>query len=112
MTLKETLDAATTPKERDTLLANIWKTFISTQAYEALLLVLYDIQAEANARLLSPTASNIERTHAAGQSYVLQRFLSTLRAAISFDPEKADYNEPDFGDENNTPAPPDPFTTI
>lgn len=112
MTLKEILNTAETPKARDRILSNIWKNFATTQSYEALLLILHELLSEANTRLLGPTSSNIERTHAAGQAFVVQRLLATMQAAVSFDPEKADYSEPDFGDENSTPAPPDPFTTI
>jgi len=90
MTLAERLSGMK-PAESDAYLANIWRGFVNTEAYEALHFVLAEVAEEANGLLLGPQTEDRSRAHAAGQVMAVRRILVTMQRNVSFRPEDAKY---------------------
>lgn len=104
--------AELSPQESDRLLAGIWKSFVHTEAYEALQLALDALRASAAPALLNPTSAADVRAHAAGQTLAVDRLLATIRAAATFDPDTAEYGPAETGPADSGMATPDPFTIL
>lgn len=87
------------PQESDALLSRIWRDFSHTEAHSALLLTIDSLTREAELPLLHPATLARTRAYAAGQVAGLRRLLTSMSAAITFDPATADYSnqgpEPD-----------------
>lgn len=87
------------PDKADAVRARIWKEFHGTDAYMALLDLLHESLAASDAKLLAPDSSPHSRSYSAGGSAAVRRILTTIGAAISFDPADAVYansTQPDF----------------
>lgn len=80
-----------TPAESDAYLAAIWRQFVASEPFEALHFALLEIAEQANGLLLSPTAEDRARAHAAGQVTAIRRLLATIQQNSTFDPSKAQY---------------------
>jgi len=89
------------PQESDAYLSTLWRQFAGSEQHDALLLAIAEIVHHAEAGLFSPHTRDPARAHFAGQVAALRRLQITIQAAISFDPDRADYTpaEPVFSDE-------------
>jgi hypothetical protein len=76
----------------DALLSKIWKDFAHTEAYEAFSLAVSDLLEIHESGLLSAETAPTVRAYHAGAVAALRRLVVTSNAAITFDPDQADYS--------------------
>jgi hypothetical protein len=101
-----------TPGDSDAYLSNIWKQFRTTEAFEALMIMMLQANKEAEQALLDPNTEDRKRAHAAGQCASIKRLVTSIQAAISFDPTTAEYHQPEDEVGDNEEPPPDTFQVI
>jgi len=90
--------ASLPPDKADAVRARIWHDFQGTDAYMALLDVLHESLSSSESTLLAPDSPPHARTYSAGGAAAVRRILTTIGAALTFDPTTAVYTEtdPDF----------------
>ena len=103
MALKESLASLKSAKEQDVYLSGVWKNFATTEAFQALSMLLGDIQIDAERNLLSADTTDFARAHAAGQVFCLRRIQATVNAAITFNPDTATYDDPPADETDEVP---------
>ena len=91
MSLAEKLSNAVGSKETDQLLQQVWLGFEQTEYYEALQMLLRNIEASALPALIGPDTPALKRAHAGGQFSVVTAIREVASFVTKFDPAKAEY---------------------
>lgn len=93
------LNSIEDPKEADALVSSIWKKFAGSQEHQLLEANLFSLAKSAETVVLNPGATSEQRAFSSGQLSVARALQETIKAAIEFDPTKAEYPEPPPADD-------------
>lgn len=103
-TLKDKLSALP-PKEQRAYISNVWKTFAGTEQFEALQLLLTDLNTGGEQAVLNPSCPDHTRAFSAGILATVKSVRDYAKIAIDYDPETDTDDEPvNPPDEPEVPA--------